>query len=93
MRRFVGLKPTGPLPDETTILKFRHRLEEHGLGETLFEEIGSHLERQGPRLSRGTILDANISAATSSTKIRNRARDPEMHQTNKGKQRLCLRLG
>ena len=46
VRRFVGLKITGPLPDETTILKFRHRLEEHGLGETLFEEIRQHLEQQ-----------------------------------------------
>ena len=86
VRRFVGLKLTGPLPDETTILKFRHRLEEHGLGEALFEEIGSHLQRQGLRLSRGTIVDASILAAPSSTKNRDRARDPEMHQTKKGKQ-------
>ena len=86
VRRFVGLKLTGPLPDETTILKFRHRLEEHGLGEALFEEIGSHLQRQGLRLSRGTIVDASILAAPSSTKNKDRARDPEMHQTKKGKQ-------
>ena len=86
VRRFVGLKLTGPLPDETTILKFRHRLEEQGLGEALFEEIGSHLQRQGLRLSRGTIVDASILAAPSSTKNKDRARDPEMHQTKKGKQ-------
>ena len=86
VRRFVGLKLTGPLPDETTILKFRHRVEEHGLGETLFEEIRHHLERQGLRLSPGTIVDASILVAPSSTQNRERARDPEMHQTKKGKQ-------
>ena len=85
VRRFVGLKMTGPLPDETTILKFRHRLEEHGLGETLSEEIGQHLERQGLRLSQGMIVDASILVAPSSTKNRARARDPEMPQTKKGK--------
>ena len=86
VRRFVGLKVTGPLPDETTILKFRHRLEEHGLGETLFEEIGQHLQRQGLRLSPGTIVDPSILEAPSSTKNRDGARDPEMHQAKKGKQ-------
>ena len=86
VRRFVDLKLTGPLPDETTILKFRHRVEEHGLGETLFEEIRHHLERQGLRLSPGTIVDASILVAPSSTQNRERARDPEMHQTKKGKQ-------
>ena len=86
VRRFVGLKLTGPLPDETTILKFRHRLEEHDLEEGLFEEIGSHLQRQGLCLSPGTIMDASILEAPSSTKNRDGARDPEMHQTRKGKQ-------
>ena len=86
VRRFVGLKLTGPLPDETTILKFRHRLEEHGLGTTLFEEIREHLEEQGLRLSPGTIVDASILGAPSSTKNRERARDPEMCQTKKGNQ-------
>ena len=86
VRRFVGLKLTGPLPDETTILKFRHRLEEHGLGTTLFEEIRQHLEEQGLRLSPGTIVDASILGAPSSTKNRERARDPEMCQTKKGNQ-------
>ena len=86
VRRFVGLKLTGPLPDETTILKFRHRLEEHGLGTTLFEEIGQHLEEQGLRLSPGTIVDASLLGAPSSTKNRERARDPEMCQTKKGNQ-------
>ena len=86
VRRFVGLKLTGPLPDETTILKFRHRLEEHGLGTTLFEEIRQHLEEQGLRLSPGTIVDASLLGAPSSTKNRERARDPEMCQTKKGNQ-------
>ena len=86
VRRFAGLKLTGLLPDETTILKFRHRLDEHGLGETLFQEIRQHLERQGLRLSPGTIMDASILVAPSSTKNRERARDLEMHQTKKGKQ-------
>ena len=86
VRRFAGLKLTGPLPDETTILKFRHRLEEHGLGETLFQEIRQHLERQGLRLSPGTIVAASILVAPSSTQNRERARDPKMHQTKKGKQ-------
>ena len=49
MRRFVGLKLSGPLPDETTILNFRHLLEQHELGRGLFEEINRHLEAQGLR--------------------------------------------
>ena len=86
VRRFVGLRLTGPLPDETTILNFRHLLEEHGLGEKLLEEINAHLASLGQRLKRGTIVDASIIAAPSSTKNLKRERDPEMHQTKKGKQ-------
>ena len=86
MRRFVGLRLLGPLPDETTILNFRHLLEEHGLGEKLFEEINAHLTSLGQRLKTGTIVDASIIAAPSSTKNLKRERDPEMHQTKKGKQ-------
>ncbi len=84
VRRFVGLKLSGPLPDETTILNFRHLLEQHELGAGLFEEIGRHLESQGLRLQAGTIVDASIIAAPSSTKNRSKERDPEMHQTKKG---------
>ena len=84
VRRFVGLKLSGPLPDETTILNFRHLLEEHELGQSLFEEINRHLESQGLRLQEGTIVDASIIEAPSSTKNRAGERDPEMHQTNKG---------
>ena len=86
VRRFVGLRLSGPLPDETTILHFRHLLEKHGLGEALFEEINTHLASLGHRLKTGTIVDASIIAAPSSTKNRTGERDPEMHQTKKGKQ-------
>ena len=84
VRRFAGVKLSGPLPDETTILNFRHLLEKHELGRVLFEEIGRHLESQGLRLQAGTIVDASIIAAPSSTKNRRKERDPEMHQTKKG---------
>ena len=84
VRRFVGLKRSEPLPDETTILNFRHLLEEHELGEGLFAEIRGHLESQGLRLQEGTIVDASIIEAPSSTKNRAGARDPEMHQVKKG---------
>ncbi len=86
VRRFVGLKLTGPLPDETTILNFRHLLEQHNLGQGLLEEINAHLESQGLKLREGTIVDATIIEAPSSTKNRNQERDPEMHQTRKGNQ-------
>ena len=84
VRRFVGLRLSEALPDETTILNFRHLLEEHELGDSLFEEINSHLASQGLRLREGTIVDASIIAAPSSTKNRSGERDPEMHQTKKG---------
>ena len=86
VRRFAGLSLLGPLPDETTILNFRHLLEEHELGAGLFEEINRHLESQGLWLKAGTIVDASIIAAPSSTKNRAGERDPEMHQTKKGKE-------
>ena len=79
VRRFVGLRLTGPLPDETTILHFRHLLERHGLGEALFDEINAHLASMGHRLKTGTIMDASLIAAPSSTKNRKGERDPEMH--------------
>ena len=86
VRRFAGLKLSEALPDETTILNFRHLLERHGLGKRLFEEINAHLESQGLRLREGTIVDATIIEAPSSTKNRSGERDPEMHQTKKGNQ-------
>ena len=86
VRRFVGLNLTEALPDETTILNFRHLLERHGLGQGLLEEINAHLESQGLRLREGTIVDASIIEAPSSAKNRSGERDPEMHQTKKGNQ-------
>ena len=86
VRRFVGLSLSEALPDETTILNFRHLLERHELGKGLLEEINAHLESQGLRLQEGTIVDASIVEAPSSTKNRAGERDPEMHQTKKGNQ-------
>ena len=84
VRRFAGLSLSEALPDETTILNFRHLLEECGPGRGLFEEINAHLESQGLRLREGTIVDASIIEAPSSTKNRAGELDPEMHQTKKG---------
>lgn len=87
MRRFVGIDlGNEPAPDETTVCKFRRLLEEHGLGAKIFEEVNAHLEAQGVRLSEGTIVDATIVAAPSSTKNKEKKRDPEMHSTKKGNQ-------
>ena len=80
VRGFCGLRLVEALPDETTILKFRHLLERHGLGAGLFEEINAHLASRGCRLRTGTIVDA-----PSSTKNKKGERDPEMRQTKKGK--------
>ena len=70
VRRFVGLKLSGPLPHETTILNFRHLLENHKLGQGLLKEINAHLESQGLKLREGSIVDATIIEAPSSTKNR-----------------------
>lgn len=85
MRRFAGLK-LDRIPDETTILNFRHLLERHGLGKKLFKEINAHLHEQGLMLREGTIVDATIITAPSSTKNTEGERDPQMHQTRKGNQ-------
>ena len=84
VRRFVGQKLSEALADETTILNFRHVLEKHNLGPGLLEEINSHLESQGLRMREGTIVDASIIEAPSSTKNRAGERDSEMYQTKKG---------
>ena len=87
MRRFAGIDlGREPVPDETTICKFRHLLERHELGSALFEQVHAYLEQHGLKLSRGTIVDATIIHAPSSTKNAAKARDPEMHQTKKGNQ-------
>ena len=87
MARFVGLDlGAAAVPDETTICKFRHLLEAHDLGTRLFQEVLAYLEAQGLRISRGTIVDATIINAPSSTKNASKTRDPDMHQTRKGQQ-------
>ena len=87
MREFVGIDlGREGAPDETTVCKFRHLLEQHELGRRIFEEVGRHLQTQGLKVSTGTIVDATIINAPSSTKNKDNARDPEMHQTKKGNQ-------
>ncbi len=86
MRRFAGLKLSEALPDETTILNSRHFLERYKLGDKIFQEVNRHLKVQGLMLREGSIVDASIIDAPSSTKNEERKRDPEMHQTRKGKQ-------
>jgi IS5 family transposase len=87
LRGFAGIDlAVDAVPDETTILNFRHWLERHDLAKGLFEEVGAMLEERGLLMRQGTIVDATIIAAPSSTKNKQKARDPEMHQTRKGNQ-------
>ena len=87
MRRFVGIDlGREPAPDETTVCKFRHLLEEHDLGSSLFSHIACYLEENGLKVAKGTIVDATIIDAPSSTKNKKGTRDPDMHQTKKGNQ-------
>jgi IS5 family transposase len=87
MRSFVGIDlGNEPVPDETTVCKFRHLLEEHRLGGQMLEAVNLHLQSKGVRITTGTIVDATIIQAPTSTKNREQKRDPEMHQTKKGNQ-------
>jgi len=87
MRQFVGIDlGREPAPDETTILRFRHLLESHDLGRQLFAAVSAHLQAQGLKVATGTIVDATIINAPSSTKNQEGERDPEMKQTQKGNQ-------
>ena len=87
LRRFVGIDlGRERVPDGTTLLKFRHLLEEHDLGKQLFAKVGELLQAKGLKVGTGTIVDATIIGAPSSTKNKDKARDPEMHQTRKGQQ-------
>ena len=87
MRRFAGLALISDrIPDETTILAFRHLLEKHDLGEQIFTAVKAHLKANGMVMKQGTIVDATIIAAPSSIKNKAGERDPEMHQTKKGNQ-------
>ncbi len=85
MRRFAGLElGDDAIPDETTILNFRHLLERHELTRAIFEAINSYLRERGILLREGTLVDATLIDAPSSTKNKQGARDPEMSSTKKG---------
>jgi len=87
LRRFVGIDlGREPVPDATTMLKFRRLLNDNKLGEALFAKVGQELQARGFKVNTGTIVDATVIGAPSSTKNADKARDPEMHQTRKGKQ-------
>jgi IS5 family transposase len=87
LRRFAGIDlGRAPAPDETTILNFRHLLEEHDLGGQMLDAVNHYLESRGIRIAKGTIVDATIIHAPSSTKNEKKERDPQMHQTRKGNQ-------
>ena len=87
LRGFAGIDLTvAAVPEATTILNFRHWLESHELSQALFAEVSAMLEERGLLMRQGTIVDATIIAAPSSTKNKSKARDPEMHQTKKGNQ-------
>ena len=87
LRRFAGVDlGRAPAPDETTVLRFRRLLETHGLCGQILDTVNDYLASKGLRISTGTIVDATIIAAPSSTKNSRQERDPEMHQTRKGNQ-------
>lgn len=87
MRSFMKLNfHAEQVPDATTLLKFRHLLEEHHIGEKIFADIKARLDSAGLLMHGGTIVDATLIAAPSSTKNATNSRDPEMHQTQKGRQ-------
>ena len=87
MRQFVGIDlGEEAAPDETTICKFRHLMENHNLGDRLFYLVNQYLKENGLKVNRGTIVDACIINAPSSTKNKKKQRDPDMHQTKKGNQ-------
>lgn len=87
LRRFAGVDlGRAAAPDETTVLRFRHLLEEHDLCGQMLDAVNLYLDRQGIRIGAGTIVDATIIHAPSSTKNSSGERDPEMHQTRKGRQ-------
>jgi IS5 family transposase len=87
IRSFVGIDLSREAaPDTTTLLKFRRLLEQHDLTRRIFEAITAHLAERGLLMREGTIVDATLIAAPPSTKNRNKARDPDMHQSKKGNQ-------
>ena len=87
LQRFVGVDlGAAPAPDETTICRFRHLLEKHDLCGMMLDAVNIHLEAKGIKIATGTIVDATIIHAPSSTKNASGERDPEMHQSKKGNQ-------
>ena len=86
LRDFVGLSGTQRIPDRVSILRFRHLLEAHNLSPKILEVINAKLAAQGLLLKTGTVVDATLIAAPSSTKNKTGERDPEMHQAKKGNQ-------
>ena len=85
-REFAQLDEFARLPDESTILRFRHRLEKHKLAEQILPAVNELLTQRGLLLKAGTAVDATLIAAPTSTKNKDKARDPEMHSSKKGKQ-------
>ncbi len=85
-REFAQLQEFSRVPDESTILRFRHRLEKHKLADAMLEEVNELLQQRGLLLKTGTIVDATLIAAPSSTKNKDKERDPEMHSSKKGEQ-------
>jgi len=85
-REFAGLGGMRRIPDRVSLLRFRHLLEKHNLAQAILDTVNAHLAARGYRLREGTVVDATLIAAPSSTKNRRGARDPEMHQAKKGNQ-------
>ena len=87
MRRFAGIDLISDrIPDEITILSFRHLLEKQDLGEQIFETVKAQLSARCMTMRQGTIVDVTLIAAPTSTKHKGGIRDPEMNQTKKGNQ-------
>jgi IS5 family transposase len=85
MRNFVGIDlGPEPAPDETTVCRFRHLLERHGLGRRMLTTVNGYLDRHGLKIGTGAIVDATILAAPSSTRNKDQQRDPEMRPVKKG---------
>jgi len=84
VRQFARLSLLGAIPDESTILHFRHLLEQHELAEQILQRVNAHLQRKGLLVKPGTMVDATIIEAPSSTEDASGERDPQMHQTKEG---------
>lgn len=85
-RQFAQIEEFRRLPDESAILRLRHRLEKHKLAGQTFNTVNGILETKGLLLKHGTVVDATLIAAPCSTKNKDHARDPEMHSSKKGEQ-------